>query len=84
MYAQNADQDFQRELEDKSMNLIIRKLEGARVGEDMKVITMLIIIIKIDIIIKTNVNEKIKMRHRQEMLRQAHIIQEGPSTNLNR
>ena len=31
-------QDFQRELEDKSMNLIIRKLEGARVGEDTKVI----------------------------------------------
>ena len=69
----NDDQDFQRELEDKSLNLIIRKLEGVRVGEEVKV-SVLIIIVVIIIIMTT----------RLEMLKQFRISQGDPSTSLNK
>ena len=74
----NDDQDFQRELEDKSLNLIIRKLEGVRVGEEVKV-SVLIIIVVIIIIIMI-----IIMTTRLEMLKQFRISQGDPSTSLNK
>ena len=70
------DQDFQRELEDKSLNLIIRKLEGVRVGEEVKV-SVLIIIVVIIIIIMI-------MTTRLETLKQFRISQGDPSTSLNK
>ena len=68
------DQDFQRELEDKSLNLIIRKLEGVRVGEEVKVSVLIIIVVIIIIIMTT----------RLEMLKQFRISQGDPSTSLNK
>ena len=72
----NDDQDFQRELEDKSLNLIIRKLEGVRVGEEVKVSVLIIIVVVIIIIII--------MTTRLEMLKQFRISQGDPSTSLNK
>ena len=71
----NDDQDFQRELEDKSLNLIIRKLEGVRVGEEVKVSVLIIVVVVIIIIIMTT---------RLEMLKQFRISQGDPSTSLNK
>ena len=72
----NDDQDFQRELEDKSLNLIIRKLEGVRVGEEVKVSVLIIIVVVIIIIII--------MTTRLETLKQFRISQGDPSTSLNK
>ena len=69
------DQDFQRELEDKSLNLIIRKLEGVRVGEEVKVSVLIIVVVVIIIIIMTT---------RLETLKQFRISQGDPSTSLNK
>ena len=72
------DQDFQRELEDKSLNLIIRKLEGVRVGEEVKVSVLIIIVVVVIIIII------IIMTTRLETLKQFRISQGDPSTSLNK
>ena len=69
-------QDFQRELEDKSLNLIIRKLEGVRVGEEVKVSVLIIVVVVVIIIII--------MTTRLEMLKQFRISQGDPSTSLNK
>ena len=70
------DQDFQRELEDKSLNLIIRKLEGVRVGEEVKVSVLIIVVVVIIVIII--------MTTRLETLKQFRISQGDPSTSLNK